>query len=77
VYVGLTAPGGELWEWGTSTTERVTGDALDFCLLVTQRRHLLDTNLRVEGDAAADWLGIAQAFAGAPGGGRRPGQFDD
>ncbi len=77
VYVGLTAPGGELWEWGTSTTDRVTGDALDFCLLVTQRRHLLDTNLRVEGDAAADWLGIAQAFAGAPGGGRRPGQFDD
>ncbi|CAN0010107.1 unnamed protein product [Phaeothamnion confervicola] len=77
VYVGLTAPGGELWEWGTSATDRVTGDALDFCLLVTQRRHLLDTDLRVEGEAAADWLGIAQAFAGAPGGGRQPGQFDD
>jgi hypothetical protein len=53
----------------------VTGTALDFCLAVTQRRHLDDTALKVKGPAATEWMSIAQAFAGAPGGGRRPGQF--
>jgi hypothetical protein len=53
----------------------VTGDALDFCLAVTQRRHVADTGLRIEGAAAQEWMGIAQAFAGGPGGGRSPGQF--
>lgn len=73
VYVGLDAPDGSLWEWGEQSLEnRVTGAALDFCLLVTQRRHLDDTDLSVDGPAAAEWLSIAQAFAGPPGGGRRP-----
>jgi hypothetical protein len=31
--------------------------------------------LQIEGDAAAEWIGIAQAFAGATGEGRRAGQF--
>ena len=48
---------------------------MDFCLLVTQRRHRDDTNLVVEGSLAEEWLSIAQAFAGPPGTGRRPGQF--
>ncbi|MCU1388150.1 MAG: wyosine base formation [Ilumatobacteraceae bacterium] len=56
-------------------TNVVRGTALDFCLLVTQRRHLADTDLRAEGPVAAEWLTIAQAFAGPPGSGRRPGQF--
>jgi uncharacterized protein (TIGR03084 family) len=75
VYVELTAPHGAVWTWGEPGTQRVTGDALDFCLLVTQRRHLADTDLVVEGDAAKEWISIAQAFAGPPGSGRRPGQF--
>jgi hypothetical protein len=33
---------------------------------VTQRRNPVDTALVVEGDAAREWIGIAQAFAGAP-----------
>jgi len=75
VYVGLTAPDGSLWEWGASDVDRVTGPALDFCLAVTQRRHLADTALAVEGPAATEWMSFAQAFAGAAGEGRQPGQF--
>jgi uncharacterized protein (TIGR03084 family) len=50
----------------------VRGPALDFCLVVTQRRNLADTALVVEGDPAADWMSVAQAFAGPPGPGRPP-----
>lgn len=73
VHVVLDAPGGGTWEFGDpSATERVTGPAVDFCLLVTQRRHRDDTALRADGPAADEWLGIAQCFAGPPGGGRAP-----
>jgi len=75
VRVELVAPNGELWTWGESSSNSVKGNALDFCLLVTQRRHLLDTDLEVVGPLAADWISIAQAFAGPPGPGRAPGQF--
>ena len=71
--VELTAPDGDLWTWGPAdAAQKVTGPARDFCLLVTQRRHLDDTALAAEGEGAAKWLTIAQAFAGAPGGGRQP-----
>lgn len=77
VYVELAAPSGELWTWGDSSAENsVKGDALNFCLAVTQRRHLDDCNLTVQGSLAAEWMSIAQAFAGAPGVGREKGQFD-
>ncbi len=72
VLVELTAPDGSLWQWGESGSDSVRGPAVDFCLLVTQRRHLLDTELQVEGERAKQWVGIAQAFAGPPGGGRPP-----
>ncbi len=55
--------------------QHVTGPALDFCLLVTQRRHRDDLALVAEGADADGWLDIAQAFAGPPGEGRKPGQF--
>ncbi|WP_024796123.1 TIGR03084 family metal-binding protein [Tomitella biformata] len=71
--VELTAPAGGLWTWGPEdAAQKVTGPALDFCLLVTQRRHLDDTALAAQGDDAQKWLTIAQAFAGTPGGGRAP-----
>ncbi|MEV4557631.1 TIGR03084 family metal-binding protein [Kitasatospora sp. NPDC049285] len=71
--VELLSPGGELWTWGPDdATDRVTGPALDFCLLVTQRRHRDDLALTAEGPAARTWLPIAQAFAGPPGPGRPP-----
>ncbi len=79
VAVRLTGPDGDQWSWGESTTESttesVTGSAQEFCLVVTQRRHLDDTRLAVVGDAAAEWMSIAQTFAGGAGSGRRPGQF--
>ncbi len=75
VRVELTGPTGELWTWGPGhAANRVTGPAVDFCLLVTQRRHRDDTAVVAEGQVADQWLAIAQAFAGPPGAGRRPGQ---
>jgi uncharacterized protein (TIGR03084 family) len=67
IRVELTAPGDELWTWGDETSDqRVLGDAVDFCLVVTQRRALSDSQLTVAGDSATTWMRIAQAFAGAP-----------
>jgi uncharacterized protein (TIGR03084 family) len=74
--VELRAPDGQRWAWGpTDAAQRVTGSAVGFCLLVTQRRHLDDTDVVAEGEQAIQWLGIAQAFAGPPGRGRKAGQF--
>ena len=67
--IELTAPSGEVWTWGPETADdaagAVTGTALDFCLVVTQRRDVGATGLRSTG-AATEWLTFAQAFAGAP-----------
>ncbi|UNO40387.1 TIGR03084 family metal-binding protein [Streptomyces sp. MST-110588] len=72
--VELRAPDGGTWEYGPpDAAQRVTGDALDFCLLVTQRAHRDDVAVRAEGADAERWLTIAQAFAGPPGKGRERG----
>ena len=69
--VELTGPDGELWTYGPEdAAQRVTGPALDFCLLVTQRAHRADLAVRAEGSDADRWLDIAQAFAGPAGRGR-------
>lgn len=74
VRVELVAPDGTTWEWGDDdATDRVTGPALDFCLVVTQRRHRADTALHIEGDRARQWMSIAQVFAGPPTDGRSEG----
>ena len=73
VRVELTGPAGERWTWGPDdAADRISGPALDFCLLVTQRRARSELALQVEGPVAEQWAGIAQAFAGPPGGGRQP-----
>lgn len=73
VRVELTAPDGSLWVWGEEDApQAVRGPALDFCLVVVQRRHVDDTALEITGDQARRWMTIAQAFAGPPGPGRRP-----
>lgn len=65
VHVALAAPGGATWTWGDpAAADRVEGQALDFCLVVTQRRALADTSLAVTGPDAAGWMAVAQAFAG-------------
>ena len=76
VRVELRGPSGALWTWGDpSARNRVTGSARGFCLVVTRRRHIADTDLIADGGVAREWMEIAQAFAGPPGSGRRPGQF--
>jgi uncharacterized protein (TIGR03084 family) len=70
VRVALTGPDGDEWLWEAGAGDSIRGPALDFCLVVTQRRHVADTGLVVEGDAATEWMSIAQAFAGPPGPGR-------
>jgi uncharacterized protein (TIGR03084 family) len=73
--VELAAPDGDAWTWGRQdAAQRVTGPALDFCLLVCQRVHREDTGLVAVGPDADRWLDIAQAFAGPPGDGRKPGE---
>lgn len=76
VRVELDGPDGEAWTWGPEDGgDRVVGSALDFCLVVTQRRHLQDTALRVTGPVATEWMSVAQAYAGGVGPGRPAGLF--
>lgn len=63
--VELDAPSGDRWVFGSDdATHTVMGPAQDFCLVVTQRRHVDDTTLELHGDDARAWMEIAQAFAG-------------
>ncbi|RQO61253.1 TIGR03084 family protein [Variovorax sp. KBW07] len=72
--VELEAPDGGTWTWGdVSAEEFVRGSATDFCLVVTQRRHVADTALRYSDGAARQWLSMAQCFAGPPADGPAPG----
>jgi len=74
VKVALTAPSGEVWEYGSAdATDSVTGPAEDFCLVVTQRAHVDGTALQVSGPAAREWMEIAQCFAGPATDGPRSG----
>jgi uncharacterized protein (TIGR03084 family) len=67
VHVSLTGPDGDIWTWGDPVAaDRVEGTALDFCLVVTQRRLVGDSALDVQGPVATEWMSIAQAFAGGP-----------
>jgi uncharacterized protein (TIGR03084 family) len=71
VRVELTGPGAGAWG-PEDAPDRITGTALDFALLVTQRRHRDDVALTVTGPTAEEWMSIAQAYAGPAGTGRKP-----
>jgi len=65
--IELSAPDGSVWTWGEpGSADVVRGSAEDFCLLVTQRRHLDDTGLQYSAGPLATWLSVAQCFAGPP-----------
>jgi len=65
VQVAIQSPSGEIWNFGPDDALNcIRGTAKEFCLVTTQRRNLFDTTLQVEGDAALEWMTIAQAFAG-------------
>ncbi len=72
VRVALRGSSGRTRVWNDTAQACVTGPLLDFCLVVTQRRHPDDTRLVIEGNLAARWMQIAQAYAGPPGPGRPP-----
>lgn len=76
VRVELKSPSNETWLWNEDQTENlVKGSAEEFCLVVTQRRHIDDTGLKTKGDIAREWMLIAQAFAGPPEMGPDAGTF--
>ena len=64
-YVRLTAPSGAIWEWNEPQDDnKVEGSAEEFSQVVTQCRNIGDTKLSLIGEAANEWMTIAQAFAG-------------
>jgi uncharacterized protein (TIGR03084 family) len=72
----VTTPSGELLTAGPEdSTERVTGPAVDLCLLASRRRHRDDLSLTATGSEADRWLDLAQAYRGPSGAGRQAGQF--
>ena len=78
VSVTLTAPSGDVWEWPHENADAtVSGKAEEFCLVVTQRRHVDDTDLTINGELARDWMLQAQAFAGGPTDGPAAGTWKD
>jgi uncharacterized protein (TIGR03084 family) len=67
VRVDLVLPSGAAWSAGDeSAADAVRGSAEDFCLVVTQRRHVSATALDVHGPIATEWMAKAQCFAGGP-----------
>ena len=74
--VELTLPSGAGWLRGDEDAPGViSGSAVDFCRVATQRIHYKDTGLSYTPGAAEEFLQVAQAFAGPPGEGR-PQQGD-
>jgi uncharacterized protein (TIGR03084 family) len=61
----------DIWTWGPEdAADELSGSALDLALVLTQRRHPEDTDVRAAGATAESFLSVAQAFAGPAGGGR-------
>ncbi len=74
-YVRLVAPSGAIWEWNEpGESERISGEAVDFCHVVTQGRNIADTRLEVVGEVATRWMSIAQCFAGGAVDPPKPGE---
>ena len=62
----LTSPSGELWMFGEESVGLIEGSAVSFAQTVTQTRNFRDTDLKVEGAVALEWMENAQCFAGPP-----------
>ncbi|APG61809.1 TIGR03084 family protein [Sphingorhabdus lutea] len=62
----LTAPSGEIWEFGEDENNSIKGSAVGFCQTITQCRNVADTDIIATGPIAQNWMAIAQCFAGRP-----------
>ncbi|GAC1411545.1 MAG: TIGR03084 family metal-binding protein [Actinomycetota bacterium] len=62
--VDLLAPGDQLWSFGPEdATDRITGDAAEYCILGVQRMRLEDAkSLRAQGPLAEQTLQVLRAF---------------
>jgi uncharacterized protein (TIGR03084 family) len=66
-HVVLTAPSGAVWTWNKEQAgNAVVGSAVEFARVVTQVRHVNDTEIQTRGDIAQRWMAWAQCFAGPP-----------
>ena len=66
-HVVLTGPSGAVWTWNPEQADNtVRGSAVDFAQVVTQVRHVADTQLQVTGPITQQWMAWAQCFAGPP-----------
>lgn len=66
-HVRLTGPSGATWEWNDPQDDnRVEGSAVEFAQVVAQVRNVADTGLVTTGPVAAEWMAMAQCFAGPP-----------
>ncbi len=64
-HISLRAPSGERWQWNTEQEDSyISGEAVEFCQVVTQVRNVTDTTLKLTGEPAKQWMAIAQCFAG-------------
>jgi uncharacterized protein (TIGR03084 family) len=73
-YVELAAPSGRLWTFGEeNSASAIKGAAEEFAQVVTQTRHVEDTQLSYDGEDAKRWLYNAQCFAGGPNSPPAPG----
>lgn len=73
-FVKLTAPSGAEWTFGEEGASSVTGSAVGFAQVVTQTRNVADTDIVTVGEAAEEWMKLAQCFAGPPETPPRPGE---
>jgi uncharacterized protein (TIGR03084 family) len=65
-HLTLEAPSGATWHFGDEASHNtIVGSAVEFAQVVTQTRNIADTSLRVDGDVATEWMGMAQCFAGS------------
>lgn len=65
--VNLLSPSGGSWQWNSENTDScIEGSATEFCQVVTQTRNVLDTDIKLIGDVAKQWMNVVQCFAGPP-----------
>lgn len=65
--LSLVAPSGAVWRWDNpESLETISGLATEFCQIVTQTRNVADTSVAADGPVGAEWMRVAQCFAGPP-----------
>ena len=66
-HVRLTLPSGAMWKWFEASEDNlIEGSATQFCQVAAQVRNIADTDLKMVGPVAMQWMSIAQCFAGPP-----------